>query len=106
MFEAPPLFRGSGPAEDLEAAVDLNRVAGDSHRILATLAQQLGRLDRNARLADRGGPEYGQDPHRGQIVVATEEDEWITSRSSTRSPTTSRCSPTIGRSSETPSRGR
>ena len=66
---------GGSAAKDLETRVDLDRVAGDRDWVLPALAQEIGGLYRDARLADRGGPEYGQHPHRAPIVVPPEEDE-------------------------------
>ena len=52
-----------GTAENRQALVDLDRVAGDRDGILAALAQLLGDGDRNGGLAYRGRPEEGKDPH-------------------------------------------
>ena len=41
--------------------VDLHRVGGDRHRVLAALAQALGERDRDGGLAHAGGPEDGDD---------------------------------------------
>ena len=63
VLEPRALRRRRRSAENLEPAVDLDRVAGDRHRVLAALAQQLGDLDRDAGLADRGRAEDRQDAH-------------------------------------------
>ena len=59
------LGRVGGPAEHLQALVDLERVAVDRDRVLAALAQQLGELDRDPGLADPGGPEDRAGPLKG-----------------------------------------
>ena len=63
MLEQVTLFLAGGPAEDLEAAVDLNRVAVHSGRVLAALAEPLGDGDRHAGLSDRRGTEQREDLH-------------------------------------------
>jgi hypothetical protein len=58
------LLRGRGGAgERLEAAVDLEGVGGDRHRILPALAQPLGERDRHPRLPDPGGAEQCHHVH-------------------------------------------
>jgi hypothetical protein len=49
-------------AQRLEAAIDLDRVAGDRDRILAAVTQQVGDGDRYGRLPDPGRAEDREDP--------------------------------------------
>ena len=51
--------------EHLEALVDLQRVGGDGHRILAPRAQAHGQLDGHVGLADAGRSEERNDRKRG-----------------------------------------
>jgi hypothetical protein len=67
VLELLPLPRAGSTAEDLEPAVDLDRVAGDRHRVLAAIPQQLTECDDDARLADRGRPEDGDQLHLGAL---------------------------------------
>ncbi len=61
------LLGGAGRAgEDRDAFVDLHRVRGDRHRILAALAQLLGERDRHGGLADAGGTEDRDHVHGAQ----------------------------------------
>jgi hypothetical protein len=56
----PCLLGGIGSAaERAEALVDLYRVGRDRYRVLPAPAQQLGKLDRDRRLADSRRPEDG-----------------------------------------------
>ena len=65
VLQALALVRARLPRQHLEPLVDLERVAGDRDGVLAALAQQLGELDGDAGLADRGGPEDREDVHGG-----------------------------------------
>ena len=60
------------PVSDLEALVDLQRVGGDGHRILAARAQALGQRDGDVGLADAGRAEERDErasrPSGGSIV--------------------------------------
>jgi hypothetical protein len=61
MLEPLLLLTARRSGEQLEPAVDLQRVRGDGHGILATLAEALRELDRHGRLADAGRPEDGDE---------------------------------------------
>jgi hypothetical protein len=61
MLEPGAFLGGRAAAQDLEAAVDLDRVAGDGDGILAALAQALRDGDRDRGLADRVRPEDRED---------------------------------------------
>src|SRR4249919_946224 len=65
MLQLRPLFLTGDAGEDREPLVDLQRIAGDRDRVLATLAQQLGERHRHTGLADPGGAEDRYDLHRG-----------------------------------------
>ena len=69
--------RVAAPLRISRPAVDLDRVAGDRDRVLAALAQQLGDLDRDPGLADRGRPEDRQDPHRGPRSAGAAEQPLV-----------------------------
>ena len=57
VLEPRPLRSAGGPGQPPEPLVDLQRVAGDRHRVLAALPQQLGESDRDPGLADPGRAE-------------------------------------------------
>jgi hypothetical protein len=62
----PLLFlRRGGPGEELEPAVDLERVGGDRDRVLPVRAQARGDLDRHGRLAHAGRAEDRYQRFRG-----------------------------------------
>ncbi len=63
MLEALPLAGRGRAAQYGQALVDLDRVAVDRDRVLPTLAQALGELDRDPGLAGRGRTE---DREEGQ----------------------------------------
>ena len=67
VLEPLALLRARGAAEDLQAPVDLDRVAVDRDRVLPALAQQLGERDRDAGLADGGRPE--ERDHLGGAAI-------------------------------------
>ena len=82
MLELRLLRRAGHAGEDLEAAVDLQRVGGDRHRPPAARADPLGDGDRHVGLADAGRTEereqtwrhaasMGNEPGR----VSSEDDE-------------------------------
>jgi hypothetical protein len=64
MLEASSLLLIGRSAQFLQAAVDLDRVAVDSHRVLASTPQRLCNSDGDARLADRRRTEQRQNLHR------------------------------------------
>jgi hypothetical protein len=63
VLEPGLLGRGGGAGEHLQAAVDLEGVSGDRHRILAPLPKPLGEADRDRGLADPGRPEQCNHLH-------------------------------------------
>src|SRR5215207_3043395 len=65
MLEPPLLVVASGAAENLEALVDLDRVAVDGNGILSSLPQELGGGDRDTGLAGGGGAEDREKPQLG-----------------------------------------
>ena len=67
VLEALPLRRGRRAAQRLQAPIDLDRVAVDGNRVLASLSQALRDLDGDARLADRRRPEEGEDPQAARL---------------------------------------
>ena len=68
MLEPSALLPIRRPAQDLEPAIDLDRVAVDRNRILAALAQPLGDRDRNPGLAHRSGSEQGEDLDQNSLI--------------------------------------
>ena len=50
------------PVRISQARVDLQRVGGDRHRVLAARAQPVGQRERHRRLADAGRPEDRDQP--------------------------------------------
>ena len=64
VLEAVALGCGGRAGEDLEPAVELQRVGGDRDRVLALGAQALGQRDRHRGLADPGRPEDRDDRWR------------------------------------------
>ena len=63
VLEPGALVGGGGSGQDLEAAVDLERIGRDRHGILTTLAQAIRERERHGGLADAGRPEdrdYGR----------------------------------------------
>ena len=67
VLEPRPLLRRRGAREDLQPAVELQRVGGDRHRVLAALAAQaLGHRDGDGGLADAGRAEDRDEGQRGR----------------------------------------
>jgi len=69
VFEAVPLGLGRSAGEDLQAPVDLDRVAVHRHGRFTPGGQQPGKLDRNPRLPHSGRPE-DRDDGRGHRMPA------------------------------------
>ena len=63
VLEPFALLWGRRSAQDIEAAVDLDRVAADRDRVLPALSQHLGELDRDPGLPGRRRPEDRDDVH-------------------------------------------
>jgi hypothetical protein len=57
------LIAVTGAREGFQAAVDLQRVGGDRHRILTPVTQQPGQRHGDAGLADAGRAEERDDVH-------------------------------------------
>ena len=65
VLEAVALGRGGRAGQDLEPGVDLQRVDGDRHRVLAARAQGIAEGEGDAGLAHAGRPEDRDDGHGG-----------------------------------------
>ncbi len=63
VLEPLTLLRRRGAREQLEAAVDLERVGRHGQRFLASLAQPLGHRDGDGGLPHAGGAEQGEHVH-------------------------------------------
>ena len=68
VLEPRPLLGGRRAGQGLKSLVDLQRVAGDRHRVLPALAEQVGKRDRDPGLPDPGRPEYRDDVHAMRLA--------------------------------------